>query len=713
MQAPLHPMSPRLLLAVLCASLWLPSLLTAQITYTWTGGSNLNGEFSNADNWLDGNIPPQLTGTNVLSLVFGESESGITDLTNNRTPMRLRDLIFSKDADAYEISGGSWGFYGNTLGTIRNLSQYEQVFTDTTFSFDNGNGYTFDTGYAGIRLDTTAAIAFGGGTAQLIKTGVGTLTLQGDNSGVRIFQVNLGTLLLDVEAGYIHSTTFVNSAVGMAGGELSILGKTWDDTTLDLGSFGHVNSSNVLVYAVSSSRSNRLTVDGNGDGTYRTQIIFSDWFGHSSYPGRRWEANGLSGHTTTLNFNLARNAGVHFDSLQSGILGVDNVIYWSTTTTTDSNGSNQRTGFTQLVGNVDDGYDVTRYEDYTLLPSLQSGLTGGHYYTAGDHTISGTAVTGANAARTLTLTGMGTLTVSGANLHLGNLLLQEGTGDYTISIPAANFLSANTLGTAAQHQQRGNSLTIHQYRTTGDLVIQGGGIAGTYLVTTGPGTVVLRTPTSTIPSLYIQEGRLQLESNAFSTVTAAHVYATLGGSAQIGSGAATVRIYEGGIVDATPSAHLTESGLRGLQIQGSLQLDDRSSFLMGLTPDVIANNYTPLRVTGAPTIASATESLLGVDLKLTLQDHLTSETWVTLLATDGTISGTFATVNGYAFGAGNHFVLTYDNVDYDAYIHYNYDLGDGLSGIVLQAIPEPTTITLLIGLLLAGCVYIRRRGRIA
>src|SRR5690606_3272875 len=127
---------------------------------------------------------------------------------------------------------------------------------------------------------------------------------------------------------------------------------------------------------------------------------------------------------------LVQNAGVHFQTLQSGLLGVDNVIYWSTTT--DSNGNNRLSGFTQLTSNVNGGYDVTRYADYTALPANQSGISGGHYYINGNHTITGTAVTaGVNAARTLTLQGTGTFYITGVGLQLGNLLLQEGNGNYT------------------------------------------------------------------------------------------------------------------------------------------------------------------------------------------------------------------------------------------------------------------------------------------
>src|SRR5690606_35437152 len=127
----------------------------------------------------------------------------------------------------------------------------------------------------------------------------------------------------------------------------------------------------------------------------------------------------------------------------------------------------------------------------TSLTANQSGISGGHYYVNGNHTLSGRTVTvGVNAARTLTLQGAGTFYITGVGLQVGNLLLQEGSGDYTIDVensPTTRYLIASALGSAAQQQQRDNTLTLHQYRETGDLIIQGGGIGGTRLVTSGPG----------------------------------------------------------------------------------------------------------------------------------------------------------------------------------------------------------------------------------
>src|SRR5690606_7173367 len=138
-------------------------------------------------------------------------------------------------------------------------------------------------------------------------------------------------------------------------------------------------------------------------------------------------------------------------------------------------------------------------------------------------------------------------------------------------------------------------------------------------------------------------------------------------------------------IDVTPSDDNTAEVLRGLQIYGSLLMESGSALEMALTSDVLTGNYDPLRVT-AEDKESIVVTLIG-DLQLTLQGHFSSERWITLLATDGLISGTFSTVNGNAFGEDDHFILTYGGIDYDFFVHYNQDLGGDLVGVALYAIP--------------------------
>ncbi len=156
------------------------------------------------------------------------------------------------------------------------------------------------------------------------------------------------------------------------------------------------------------------------------------------------------------------------------------------------------------------------------------------------------------------------------------------------------------------------------------------------------------------------------------------------------------------------------SGLRGLQVSGSLQLDDESALAMTLNHDVLNGTYNPLHVTGAVTLANGLD-ISGVDLSIAMTAHYTGpeHNWrVILLTTDDSITGEFGSVNGQAFGPGNSFMVQYDNVNYYFSVQYG-DLGDGVKGIAIQAIPEPSIIGLLFGgsMLVMGFI-LRRRKRI-
>src|SRR5690606_8943626 len=68
-------------------------------------------------------------------------------------------------------------------------------------------------------------------------------------------------------------------------------------------------------------------------------------------------------------------------------------------------------------------------------------------------------------------------------------------------------------------------------------------VLDTTLVKTGPGTVVLKSPTSNIiGGVYVQEGRLQVSGTALNVTSQVHVYdGILGGSGQIGGGTRWIR----------------------------------------------------------------------------------------------------------------------------------------------------------------------------
>ncbi|AHF94414.1 hypothetical protein OPIT5_14995 [Opitutaceae bacterium TAV5] len=94
----------------------------------------------------------------------------------------------------------------------------------------------------------------------------------------------------------------------------------------------------------------------------------------------------------------------------------------------------------------------------------------------------------------------------------------------------------------------------------------------------------------------------------------------------------------------------------------------------------------------------------SANLSLTLAADFTPVAGFTLIDGFSSISGTFATINGEAFGASNALTLTNNTGSYDFFLHYN---GNDLT---LSLVPEPSTWAVFTGLAALCALGIRRRG---
>jgi hypothetical protein len=721
---------PTTFLAAWVIILLFPGMLSAQ-TFTWTGtaasGSPtppFNTFYWNG-NWSPNNSP---IGTTARALVFGAADSYTPIIDDNDGDYyRVSSLTFGAAAGEYTFNGERLVFQNNH--SITNNSAYEQIFLNA-FQFGvnatGGINVTMNTGAGGI-LWTGGSTKTTSGTVTLNKTGSGALTLGGTHTGIDFLAIQEGKLILDATVPLDFG-----GAYRMAGGELWAVGESTGNTMIAAAALNRVEG----------YRLSRIVVDTNGG--EGTTLQFADWTG---------AAFGVSGHpvrqVSTLHFDLTRTgSAIHFDAASGASLrGADGVVSFATVTDTDG-----KTGFAQLVTADGGGYDLVRLNPTTALPTTASSVSQSVNYhvtlEGGTYTVNGTGAATPEGSGTLrgslTLRGKGTLHLNEVALRAPYLLLEEGEGDFTIT------------GTGLLHRSGGSveimyGLRMFSYRDSSDgaLIIAtdnigyhgntpaGSGVNGSWavdtLTTAGPGTIILRSPNSyLVGGVYVQEGRLQLEGDALKVTSLVNVYdGTLGGSGQIGGGDrwvwngganllnnnfstvldgiryTPVTITSGGTIDATPGEHAVLDGVRGLQIHGSLIMEAGSVLAMTLNSDVLSGNYQPLHVKAENTAANVI-TLTG-DLQIILDRYLTAPQWITLLSTDGLISGTFASINGGAFGEDNHFILTYAGVDYEAWLHYDYDLGSGLTGVVLHAIPEPATVALLAGLALAGVVWIRRR----
>jgi hypothetical protein len=679
-----------------------PQEMTAQTyDYIWVGGGgDVLVNFNTLLNWADGKIP----GTASSHYLFDETVSGYYGPSNvDIYHITANTLTFGLNAGAYvigEAPGGDYPIYltrrasgGTPSSVIINLSKHNQVFNAPLgFWTELVSTLPINTGYAGITLAGGVQAPTTTGTVEIWKRGSGDLTFMGSNY-LNFVRIDQGGIVLDAREWLELSLKTTLSWNG--GRSIIVLGNATTETQLDMGTLGYWSTN-------APANAARFRVEDNG--VDETRLVFTSLGGRPTPAAR-----------STVNFDLGEKSVIHFGSIATNSMDGIGVAFWLTATT--RSGEDVRTGFVQLVGDSTDGYDVTRYTGQIALPGAQSGLVANsHYYVDGNHTMTGSSAA-ANGPATLTLRGTGTLSVTGGALYSPNILLEEGTGDYTLSVPGHD-LRWDRSGLTAVHQVRAGMLTIHQYRTTGDLILAPKSIVATNLITTGPGTVRYQAGSATTTTLDVQEGRLQLESNALTLVTAAYVQAgTLGGSGQLGSTtvATTVQVFWGGQLDATPTTHITEEGVRGLQIYGKIQFDAESALSMRLTSDVMNGNYTPLHVTQSAssedptvTIASALDHGLGVDLRLSLEAPMQGTGLIVLLSTDGTIAGKFTSINGEVFGPDDHFILSYAGMDYDAFLSYNYNLGEGMYGIVIHTIPEPGMVVLLFGLTCVGWVYVRR-----
>ncbi len=708
--------------------------LNAQVS-VWTGTAASETPFEPFNtfywngNWQANNPP---TGDIPRSMEFGQSDwyTAIVD-DNDGDYYRVGSLMFKNNASSYILSGERLILDNGSV--LRNESaSLQTIHTDLQFGLESSSNnivMNIET-IAGELLWIGDATKSTSGTLRIYKTGLGTFTVGG-----------VSTLDLGADSGFVHyqgeikilaqnSTTNI-SPIALHGGNLRIVGMETGDSAINtsLGFFVH-NSHQ-------GARYSKIIVDPNGGDSTQLNIT------------------GMNAVNTSqpfaVHFDLSSaNSSVHFS--YNDLRRYNNVV--PVYTVTDTSG---KTGFATLVSS-DGGWNVSRLSTPDDLPTTgnyiysgganyQVALSGGiHSFTPGN--VAANSLAGWSAS-TLTLKGNGTLDLTDRYLVAPFILIEEGTGNFTVEGAGLAIAYDHPFG----HDISAYDMRIFSHRASGDgkliintnhigFVLDGGhtspasipysNILNSKLAVFGHGTTIIRSETGNLlGGIYVQDGRLQIESDAFQSSGFVEVYeqASLSGSGQIGGGDkwvwvganaytgeavhdgttwVTVNVYTQATLDATPTEHITSS-LRGLQIYGSVFMDNDSALSMTLTSDVLAGNYNPLRV-HANNPSSTVISLNG-DLQVALQQYLSTELWVTLVETDGLMGGFFTSVNGGTFGDDNHFVLTYGGIDYDFYLHYNHDLGGGLTGLVLQAIPEPSTITLIFAVAIGGLLLLRKNRK--
>ncbi|MBE2203440.1 MAG: PEP-CTERM sorting domain-containing protein [Chthoniobacterales bacterium] len=617
---------------------------------TWNGGGT-DDLWSSAANW--GGTAPGATGA---TLVF----DGTTRLGPDN------DIVTSLNGITFAASAGSFVLGGNTFTLNGNITNNSGVLQTIDNAMTLNAQRNIDAAHGDIRIN--GVIGETGGARVLTKSGTETLTLAGANTFTGQLGFLRGKILLDAGAGgslAAGGDLFfgVNGAVTDVnqGGLFKASGASTGSTVINTGR---------RLYLGRSTGANRIVVDSNGGAG--TTLRFSDFA----------RLTAATDGFPSLNVNLT-SPGSAFQLDAVGSFMTNGVSLFSTVT------DSTKTGF--ATRDVGTGL-VTRFTAMTALPTAGVTVpdTQANRYVSGGQTLTGDV-----AANSLTINGAaGTAELDGNfQLRTTAILMEENVGNYTIKTASV-----------------GNGfLTVHQY-STGTLMISanlkdaGGNYSGYTFTKTGPGALVFSGNATNIAGVAdVQGGLLKLDGTLKDVgVVQVRDGATLSGSGEIGGGTAwiwsasnvnsgtrytPVNVWSGGTLDASYSS------ADALEITGSLALDAGSTFQV----DLVGGSFSALSVTNV-TPASNIVTLNG-DLKLTLgYAPILGEEIDLLTSTDGLITGTFATINGFA--ATPTFVMG----------SYEFGINYGPNRVWLEttAVPEPGTAMLLV---LAGALAIVRRRR--
>ncbi len=611
-------------------------------THTWNGGG-ANGNWNTGANWVGGSAPAN---TNE-DLIFAGSIG--LDATNT-TMTSVRTLTFAANASDFELWGNSFDLNLN----ITNYSSGVQKIHNN-IRLNANSTFTVVAGELAILGDISETTS-----KTLIKAGAGTLTLGGSNTFTGQFSINGGRLVLEAGASFTAGKILFNQTSGAV---IEGRGAASGTTTINVGR--EIDLGN-------NAGENRIVVDSNGgDGT---TLVFTNI-----------QTGGF--YSQTLNIDLsAANSALKLNNVMTGVGNSFLTTSFSgRVTVTDGT----KTGF--AARDTGTGL-VTRNVPTNSLPT-SGGNANTNYYISGSQ-----ALTAAVSAQSLTIQGAGTLSGGTNSINSAYFLMEEGVGDYTVGVDSFG----------------NNGIYIHQYSTDGTLTFTGnrGSSGGTYryygVIKTGPGAAVWTgSATNFAGKTDIQGGSFKLDGK-LKEIQSLYVRdgATLSGSGEVGGGIqwsggnvnigtmyTPVTVQAGGTLDAS---HSTTNALK---IEGTLTLDAGSTYQMHLA----GGSFDALSVVNTNGYSGTIVTLNG-DLKLTLGYSPTLGEDIDLLTyTNGTLSGTFATVNSGAFSPTNTFVLSGNT------FQINYDSNRVWLDTV--AIPEPGTVALLaLGGTLGIFLFRRRRA---
>lgn len=422
---------------------------------------------------------------------------------------------------------------------------------------------------------------------------------------------------------------------------------------------------------------------------------------------------GTTGYGTLY---LADNSTITATTIKSGGTGasygsgVSNKIFLGTTTVMNANtlsfGAERTYGQVKFRAVGDGAANNTTVASPTLKIRAADGTSAAAMSVGGwtgSSPASGTSsvdLTGGTVDAKVTTLKVGTTAANNNGNTLTATLTIDGgastfdaSGNVTVGETTSSSSSAGTLQgtltvkggatfTAGSNLILGNQASSAQTATRGTLSVSG---ANTKVSVAGNLVMGNRAAGNVTTTVNVSDGTLTVGGSlAEGTGTAANIASTValsGGTLDMTHGTITVDTFT--FTGGTLKNVATFTGGLNVQNTATLGFD-----LDGASPTLTLTGLT----LGA-----------GSNLGLSLLDDITPDASYTLVS--GTISGTFLTVNGSAFGPGNTFTLSNNLGTYNGLLTYN---ANDIT-LAFSAIPEPSAFAALAGAAALGLVACRRR----
>lgn len=410
---------------------------------------------------------------------------------------------------------------------------------------------------------------------------------------------------------------------------------------------------------------------------------------------------------------LADNSTITATTIKSGGSGssyasaISNKIYLGTTTVLNANtlslAGDRTYGSVKFRAVGDGAANNTTVVSPTLKIRAADGVSAAAMSVGawtGTSPASGTSsvdLTGGTMDAKVTTLKVGTTSANSTNTMNASLTIDGSTSTFDAS--GLVTIGENTGGTSGTLggtlNVKGGAMFTANAMTLGNQTAGGTATKGTLTVAgtttsvsvTNNLTMGVRSGSATVtPTVTITGGTLTVGGNMVEGTGAASIVSTVnlsGGTLDMTHGTVTVDTFN--FTGGTLKNVATFTGSLNVQNNATLGFD-----LDGASPT--------LTLTGLTLGGSS-------DLGISLLNDITPSASYTLVS--GTISGTFLTVNGGAFGSGNTFTLSNNLGTYNGTLTYN---ASDIT-LALTAIPEPSTYAGLIGALALGTAGWRRHRR--